>query len=371
MANPMKQFRWFLMVPLTLAMAALNAPAWGSSIRDQAGMFSPGAVKAATAQLERFEKATRVPVLIETIDDLSLEAGASQAEKHSAIGKLASARDQESGSRGIFLLISKKDRVISNTLIPRHLTTALPEGVRLDIRNAFGRGVSEHMKAEGRQASEISDQDAGLKSLVTAIEGATDQVIRAMPASRQGRAFPANGAPPVPARRVGNAREGGSGIMTFLWIGIAILAVLFFVRLLGGLFGAGSRPGMGGMPGPGMRGAGYGPGYGGPGYGGGGGGFFSSMMGGIGGALAGNWIYDQMTGRHHSGYNDASSYPTSGDSGGYYSQGDEPIVGGDDGGSGGASWGDSGGGDWGGGDGGGDWGGGGGDWGGGDGGADW
>jgi uncharacterized protein len=225
------------------------------------------------------------------------------------------------------------------------------------------------MKAEGRASAEVPDQDAGLKSLVSAIEQTTEQVIQGSAA-----AAPARGRRPMDAGRPGAARGGGSGVMTFLMIGLGIMAVLFFVRVIGGLFGgAGNPAGMGGM---GMRGRGMGPGpggYGGPGYGPGygrpGGGFFSGMLGGLGGALAGNWLYDQMSGRH-GGHTDASSYPTSEGSGGYYSGGDEPIVGGDDGGSGGASWGDSGGGDWGGGDGGGDWGGGGGDWGGGDGG-DW
>ena len=48
------------------------------------------------------------------------------------------------------------------------------------------------------------------------------------------------------------------------------------------------------------------PGYGG---GGGGGGFMSSMFGGIGGALAGNWLYDQFSGRpSRRGSVDQSSY---------------------------------------------------------------
>ena len=52
-----------------------------------------------------------------------------------------------------------------------------------------------------------------------------------------------------------------------------------------------------------------GPGYGGPGYGGGGGGgFMSSLFGGIGGAMAGNWLYDQFSGRHHGGNVDSTSY---------------------------------------------------------------
>ena len=93
---------------------------------------------------------------------------------------------------------------------------------------------------------------------------------------------------------------------TILLIGGGILAVFLILRVLGGLFGRSSGAGYPnqaggmGMPRPGM-GPGGGPGYygGGGGYGGRpGGGFFSSLLGGLGGAMAGNWLYDQMSGRH-------------------------------------------------------------------------
>jgi hypothetical protein len=97
------------------------------------------------------------------------------------------------------------------------------------------------------------------------------------------------------------------------------------------------------------------------------------MLGGLGGALAGNWLYDQFSGRH-GGYSGADAAHSSDYGSAYPDQGGDAIVGADDDPSGGASWddagtADTGGGDWGGG--GGDWGGGGGDWGGGGGGGDW
>ena len=102
------------------------------------------------------------------------------------------------------------------------------------------------------------------------------------------------------------------------------------------------------------------------------------MLGGLGGALAGNWLYDQFSGRHGGpGHTDAGSYVPTESTSAYDPTGDAPVGADDDGGMG-ASWGDDPGaadtgGDWSGGDGGGDWGGGGGDWGGGggDGGGDW
>lgn len=373
----MKQIRWLYVLPLGFAAALFSGSAAGSEIRDEAGMFSPGAVKEVVARLDRFEKTTRIPVVIETIDGLGLGDSATKAEKHEAVRKLALERDRASGNKGVFLLISQKDRVISNTLIPRRLASSLPESTRLQIRDAFVQGVGSHMKAEGRTSPETADQDAGLKSLVSAVERAADLAARnGADALRRGLPGPADGRRPMDAGRAAHPGGGTSGIMTFVMIGIGILAVLFFVRLIGGLFGGARHPsGMGGMGmhghGPGFGpgygpgrgpGPGYDPGYGGPGYGpgfGGRGGFFSGMLGGLGGALAGNWLYDQMTGGRGHGHSQASSYPTTGTDGGYTSPGDEPIIGGDDGGGGGASWGDGGGdwggGDWGGGDGGGDW----------------
>ena len=341
--------RWTFL-PLIAASAAWSS-AQAAEVRDHAGMFSPKAVQTAQAELTRVERLTRIPIVIETIDAIpGLAAGASHDEKMRAVNNLAEKRDRDIQDEGVYILISKKDKVLSNVLVRARYADVLTR----DKRRAIGSAFLTQFKA--------GDFDGGLAK-------ATEALVSALPdgpvAVRGRRAADAGPGVPVRARR-----PQQHGIGSLLTIGLGILAVLFVVRLLGGLLGgrgAGGYPHqMGGMKGPGM-----GPGFGGPGYGGGygyggrGGGFFSSLMGGIGGAMAGNWLYDQFSGRSH-GHTDASNYNAD------YGYGNDPggdaIIGGDDGGGG--SWGDSGsgGGDWGGG--GGDWGGGGGDWGGGDGG-DW
>ncbi len=153
-------------------------------------------------------------------------------------------------------------------------------------------------------------------------------------------------------------------------IGVLLLTRLFSRANQPGGYGASGRPGP-------MGGPGYGAGgYGAPGYGGRGG-FWQGMLGGLGGAIAGNWLYGQFSGRHHQPDHDYGGTGYTGAEGGAL----PPDTGADWGGTGGADWGGGdvadtggdwgggGGGDWGGG-GGGDWGGGGGDWGGG-GGGDW
>jgi uncharacterized protein len=256
--------------------------------------------------------------------------------------------------------------VISEPLVRARLDRIVPIDKRHAIRQAF---IDEFQK---------KDFDGGLAAGVRAIEHAL-QGVEAVP---RGAGVPP--APRAPAAHGGNIPRGAAApntLGTFLLIGLGIVAVLVVLRLLGGLFGRaqGGYPNqMGGMgmqrPGAGPGGPGY---YGGPGYGGRGGGFFSGLLGGLGGALAGNWLYDQMAGRHGHSTSAGAGIPGEDTPAGLPDQGDDAIVGAEDDGGRGGSWddgggSDTGGGDWGGGDaGGGDWGGGGGDWGGGDAGGDW
>ncbi len=347
--------RWLVAIPIVMAVSMISTSARGSTVRDRAHMFSPEAVKKAEAELDRLERSTHIPVVIETVE--ALPEGGSAAEKKRAIDALAVKRDKAIRDEGIYLLISKDDHLISHVLVRQRIADLMPIEKRDAIRDAF------------IEAFKKRDFDGGLARGVQAIERALEG------ASAGHKAAQAPGGLPVAAR----ARGGGQSTMgTFLLIILGIFGVLLVLRLLGGLFGRAGGAGypnqMGGMgmqrPGMGPGGPGY---YGGGGgYGGRGGGFLSGMLGGLGGAVAGNWLYDQFSGRH--GNVNSADAAHSGDYvSGTPDQGGDAIVGADDDPGGGASWDDAGptdtgGGDWGGG--GGDWGGGGGDWGGG-GGGDW
>jgi TPM domain len=361
----MIKLRWLLAVSVMLAAAVVAAPATAAAatIRDRGEMFSKDAVKKADALLEKVQSASGVPIVIETIDAIpDLDHNATHQQRRRAIDALALRRDKEIRDEGIYLLISKRDRVISHVLVRERLGDVLPIGKRDAIQEAF---VQEFKKEGGF--------DAGLLSGARAIEKALEGVsVRGA-----GLAAHGGGVARVPRRADGGRVPAGRSTMgTFLMIILGIFGVLLVLRLIGGLFNRSAGQGYPGQAGMGMRGAGMGggPGYGGggPGYGGRGGGFMSGMLGGLGGALAGNWLYDQFSGGRHGQYGsaDAGAVP---DSTGAPDQGGDAIIGGADDPGGGASWddggggGDVGGGDWGGG--GGDWGGGGGDWGGG--GGDW
>jgi len=356
----MVNLRWLLAIPVALAATLGAASAEASAIRDRGEMFSKDVVRKAQARLDRLEKTTHIPVVIETIPALTgLDSGATQAARKKSIDALAVRRDQQIRAEGVYVLISKREHLISHVLVRERDADLLPIEKRDAIRQAF---IEEFKKND--------NFDGGLTRAVETIERSLQGASGAVRAERAPAGVPA----PIQHRAAGGKpAAGGSTMGTFLLIVAGIFGVLLLLRLLGGLFGRSRMPGQPGM-GMGRPGMGGGPGYAGGGYGGGGGGFMSSLFGGLGGALAGNWLYDQFSGRHgHVTSADALSPQDY--SSGTPDAGGDAIVGADDDPGGGASWddgggADAGGGDWGGGDagGGGDWGGGGGDFGGG---GDW
>ena len=313
--------RRFLAVPLLLMLT----PAFsrGAEIRDGAGLFSADAILQAQTTLERAEKASGRTVLIETV----LSLGGRDPDK--VVRENATARRVS-----LYVLIAKQEGAFRF----REPSKFIGESQELVIKSAFLGSLKSR------------DFDSALTKGSTAIASA----FSAKPVANRGNAGIGgrqNPAPPANGRGAGGM--GGWGFL--LTIGIVIIAVMFGLRILGSMFGGGR-----GMGAQGMR-----PGMGGPGYGGGGGGggFMSSLMGGIGGAMAGNWLYDQFRGRDQGGSSggggDFGGDAGGADSGGYTGGGD---FGGDAGGGGGGDWGG----------GGGDFGGGGGDFGGGGGGGgDW
>ncbi len=341
----MSRLRWLIAVPVAVAALVGTAPgalAASSAIRDKAGLFSRDAIRQAQAILDKTEAAHRVPTVIETIDSLDGEP----------LRDAAVRRAQESGIQGVFVLVTKAERKIYVS----------------DFRRFLGEARREQIDQAFIQGFKKGDFDAGLIAGAEAVE----RQVASAPPVRGGR----NVVVPRAAAPVGARGQGNSGMAVLLTIGAVVLGGLFLSRLFRSRTGPGygpggydqgpgpmaGGPGMGGY-GPGGMGGGYGGGYGQPQRGG----FWSGVMGGLGGAVAGNWLYDQFSGRSHNA-GQAQDYTTG-----------AGFMGGDPGaGSTGNDWGGTAG-DWGGNDaaggaGGGDWGGGGGDWGGGggdSGGGDW
>ena len=315
----MSQVHWALVGVLTMAATAVHA----GEIRDRAGLFSEGARRTAQATLDKLERDYQTPAVIETVESLNGET----------INRAVISHAKESGIRGVYTLIAKKEHLIETVSSQSFLG-----GNRArEIDRAFTVGFDKGRDFDGG----LTRGTAALARAVADVGGMPRQAVqhgnRAIVVER--------GAEPA-------GQRGSSGMSVLLILALIVVGVIVLSRVMGRrqAYGPGGGMPMNGM-GPGMSG-GYGGGYGG---GGGGGGFWSGMVGGIGGAMAGNWIYDQMSGRHHQtdSYGQSNTlmpqdYGTTtpetnswgGDTGGMdWGSGGDIGGGGDFGGGGGGDWG--------------------------------
>src|SRR6476646_7590377 len=93
----MLKTRWLLALPL--AFAAMIGSARAATVRDNAGMFSPDAVRQAETTLGRIERDSGLTTTIETVDSLRGESIQEASLRHA----------QRSGTRGLYVLIAKND----------------------------------------------------------------------------------------------------------------------------------------------------------------------------------------------------------------------------------------------------------------------
>src|SRR4051794_624240 len=96
----MRKLRCFL--SLSLALATSIGAARAASIRDNAGLFDPDAVRQAQAKLDHIEQVNGINTTIETIESLQGEDIDSATIRHA----------RESGVQGIYILIPKKEHKI-------------------------------------------------------------------------------------------------------------------------------------------------------------------------------------------------------------------------------------------------------------------
>jgi len=156
----MLRLRWFFAIPL--ALAALTGPVHASSVRDEAHLFSEDALREARARLDRVERNTRIETVIETIDSL----------EGRSIDEVSLERARESGSRGLFILIPKREHKIEVRVFPA-LKPVFREPRRLAIRDGFVTGFRR------------GDFDAGLRNGVVQIEETAAQARLAPPPGRR------------------------------------------------------------------------------------------------------------------------------------------------------------------------------------------
>lgn len=293
-------------------------------INDEAGFFSQSALDRANMQIADLRQKHGKELRIETFkavpsDKVATVAKMSREDRQTFFKKWATDRATAEHAKGIFVLICKQ---------PGHVQVEVDRQTR---GQGFGTAERDQLRDKLLAGFRGHDYDKALLDSVDYVSRAfRNQPVRAeaeMPAPPSPQAgHPAAGHP----GRAGPPREpGGQGLGLLGWAIVAV-AVFFGIRLIGMMFGGLMG---GGQP----AGGGYGPGYG----GGGGGGLFGSLMTGMFGAIAGNWIYNSFLG------NSAHAAPPSsyGDDAGHDFQGSGgDFNGGDDSGAGDFSGGDSGGG---------------------------
>ncbi len=153
---------------VALAAMVVATSIQAATIRDSAGMFSPEVVKKLEVQLDRLERATKIPVVIETLDSIpGIEKGASSATKLKKINDFAVKRDEALADEGIYLLISKNDHIFSPVLIRSRYAALLPVHKRDAIRD------------ELLQEFEKRNFDGGLTRAVETIEQSLEGAVGA------------------------------------------------------------------------------------------------------------------------------------------------------------------------------------------------
>ena len=297
---------WWLAVVACLVSAG-QARAVGPEVRDNAGLFSPAAVQQADAAIQKIQRELRKDLLIETFPGVPQDRQADYSRnREEFFTGFVRERAQAARLDGIYVLMMKE---------------APPHKLRIQV------GMGE---ATRQRAFLASDRDQLVRLLQTKFreekydEGLTaavalvDRTVR----SHLNGAAPAGATRPV-ASAAPIASGGAAGqvnVMKWVFIIGGVLVAVFLVRMFAG----------------GMGGGGGGGGLSGSGGMGGGGGFFSSLLGGIGGAMAGNWLYDRFTGDNarspHDSGSSANEAPS--DVGGDYSSSGGDVGGGDFGGGG-------------------------------------
>ncbi len=256
-----------VIIALFATIFALSAPALAKSfVQDQAGMLSASTIDQLNARIGSFNTQTGKEIVVQTVP--SVPGGDVRTAAENAFA--------QQQVNGVLIFIDKGDR--KDYILPDR--AAVQAGWWTPQTST---SIAQAMQAQFR----AGDFDGGVTTAV-------NQVLDIYRSHMHSRA-----AQPSYGTRSTYAQQASQGvhISVFWWIIIALFAFFIIRSIMRAASGPryyGGGPGGPGAPGYGPGGPGYGPGYGGgPGYGfgGGGGGFWSGLLGGLGGAWLGNELF--------------------------------------------------------------------------------
>lgn len=290
----MRAFLRWLVIPSVLLGGLLLGPVRAASIapevRDEAGFFSPDAVRRANEVIQDIERDFKKDLLIETFPTVPADR-AEEFKKLDSAGRKkffsdwAIERARAAKVNGVYIMLVKN---------PGHLQVEVGQETRKKAFTTANREeLEERMLKKLREAAKAPDEAAKKKIHDEALLDAVRYVYNTMKANGAGSKVehPAAGnvgersthLPPAnvpPHRPASPAGIGLGGILCWglLIVGIAWV-VIGLIRAFTGGMGGGGGYGPGGMMGGGM---------------GGGGGFMTGLLGGLFGAAAGSWLYDRF-----------------------------------------------------------------------------
>lgn len=265
----------YLATLATMLGTALTARAGTSGIHDNAGFFSEGAKADATSNINDVQRKLKKDVCVETFAEIpaELRQGVNLQDK-AAVNRVcdqwAVKRAKELMVNGVYALLVKQ---------PAHLQVTVGNDTQ---RQAFTLADRDRLVSTMLSKLRAKDNDGALREGMSYVAATMRGHMTTHSTSQPSSA-------PAPVTRYRNeVREepssGGSWLVTLLIIGVVVWLGLALFRAL---FRGGMSTGGNAMT---------------PGASAGGGGFMRSMMGGMFGAAAGMWLYDQFSGGHSSAY---------------------------------------------------------------------
>jgi uncharacterized membrane protein YgcG len=228
-----------------------------AEVIDPIQFFSKDAIQNANQKIQEIKSKTGKEFVLETIE----------TTEPTDPSTFAMDRAKSLKVNGVYVLISKKEKKIEIK-------------VGNKTKSVFTANDSGNLKAKLIESFKSKNFDSGLENAVSYYSSVL----------LSANSRPNNRMAESPVNTSKSSDSGGFSFLSILFFGL-ILFVIF--RVISAMMGGGGlNPGMGGMGGGGM-------------------GFFGSLMTGMLGAVAGNWLYDKFMGNDSLSAHDNSSYSDS------------------------------------------------------------